>query len=111
MGILVFWILIGGFIGGFLQIIYALSDNEELSYKIIFWYAMVFYENNKDKLNFSGLIIVIVAMSLLLLPGYILIFFIMCLYQVFYKLWEAYKYIFRKNRSATKKERIKNRDD
>ena len=97
--ILAFWILIGGFIGGFLQMMFASCDDNELSFKTAFWYAMVFYENNEDRLNSAGLTIVIVAMSLLLLPGYVLIFFIVCLYKVFYKLWEAYKYVFRKDKS------------
>ena len=96
IGILIFWILISGFIGGFLQIIFALCDDNELSFKTAFWYAMVFYENNKDRLNSAGLIIIITAMSLLLLPGYVLIFFIMCLYRTLCKLWKVYKYIFRK---------------
>lgn len=77
----------------------ALFDDDELSFKTAFWYAMVFYENNEDRLNSAGLTIVIVAMSLLLLPGYVLIFFITCLYRAFYKMWEAYKHVFRKNRS------------
>ena len=94
--ILAFWILIGGFIGGFLQMMFASCDDNELSFKTAFWYAMVFYENNEDRLNSAGLTIIIVVMSLLLLPGYILIFFIVCLFKVFYKLWEAYKHIFRK---------------
>lgn len=97
--ILAFWILIGGFIGGFVQILFALSDNDELTFKTAFWYATAFYKNNEDRLNSAGLIIVIVVMSLLLLPGYVLIFFITCLYRTFYKLWEAYKHVFRKNRS------------
>ena len=95
MEILAFWILIGGFIGGFLQMMFA-SYDDELSFKTAFYYATVFYENNEDKLNSIGLTIVIVVMSLLLLPGYVLIFFIACLDKVFYKLWEVYKYIFRK---------------
>lgn len=38
--ILAFWILIGGFIiGGFVQILFALSDNDELTFKTAFWYA------------------------------------------------------------------------
>ena len=101
--ILAFWILIGGFIGGFVQMMFALGDDDELSFKVAFWYAMVFYKNNEDRLNSFGLTIVIVVMSLLLLPGYILIFFITCLYKAFYKLWGAYKYVFRKNRSNVKK--------
>ena len=96
MVILAFWILIGGFIGGFLQMMFALTDDDELSFKTAFWYAMTFYENNEDKLNSAGLTIIIVAMSLLLLPGYALIFFITCLSKAFYKLWETYKYVFRK---------------
>ena len=97
--ILAFWILIGGFIGGFLQTMFALFNDNELSFKTAFWYATTFYENNEDKLNSAGLTIVIVVMSLLLLPGYVLIFFITCLYKAVYKLWEAYKRVFRKNRS------------
>ena len=96
IGILVFWILISGFIGGFLQIIFALCDDDELSFRTAFWYAIVFYENNEDRLNSAGLAIIIVVMSLLLLPGYVSIFFIVCLHRAFCKLWEAYKYIFRK---------------
>lgn len=95
IGILVFWILVGGF-GGFLQMIFALCDDDELSFKTAFWYVMVFYENNKDRLNSAGLTIIIVTISLLLLPGYVLIFFVTCLYKAFCKLWEAYKHIFRK---------------
>ena len=94
MEILAFWILIGGFIGGFLQMMFAFGD--DLSFKTAFYYATVFYENNKDKLNSAGLTIVIVVMSLLLLPGYVLIFFIACLDKVFCKLWEVYKHVFRK---------------
>ena len=94
--ILAYWILIGGFIGGFVQILYAISNDNELSFKTAFCYARVFYENNEDRLNSAGLTIVIVAMSLLLLPGYVLIFFITCLYRAFCKLWKAYKYVFRK---------------
>jgi len=96
MGILAFWILIGGFIGGILQMMFALCDDDELSFKTAFYYATVFYENNEDKLNSAGLTIVIVIMSLLLLPGYVLIFFIACLDKVFCKLWEVYKHVFRK---------------
>ena len=96
MEILALWILIGGLIGGFVQMLFASSNGDELSFKTAFYYAMVFYENNEDKLNSAGLTIVIVVMSLLLLPGYVLIFFTMCLYKVFCKLWEAYKYVFRK---------------
>ena len=96
MNILDFWIVIGVVAGGFFQILFALYDDDELSFKTAFWYAIVFYENNKDRLNSAGLIIVIAAMSLLLLPGYVSIFFITCLYKVFRKLWETYKYIFRK---------------
>ena len=95
MEILALWILIGGFIGGFVQILFAFDD-DELSFKTAFYYATVFYENNEDKLNSAGLTIVIVIMSLLLLPGYVLIFFIACLDKVFCKLWEVYKYVFRK---------------
>lgn len=98
-GILAFWILIGGFVGGFLQLLFALSEDYELSFKSAFWYVMVFYGENEDRLNSAGLIIIIVAMSLLLLPGYVLIFFIACLSKALCKLWEAYKYVFRKDRS------------
>lgn len=76
--------------------IFASCDDDVPSFKTAFWYATVFYENNKDKLNSAGLTIVIVVMSLILLPGYALIFFIACLRKVFYKLWEVYKYVFRK---------------
>ena len=95
MEILALWILIGGFIGGILQMMFAFFD-DDLSFKSAFYYATVFYEKNKDKLNSAGLTIVIVIMSLLLLPGYVLTFFIVCLDKVFHKLWEAYKYVFRK---------------
>lgn len=98
MEILAFWILIGGFIGGFVQILFALSNDDELSFKTAFWYATVFYENNEGRLNSAGLTIIIVAMSLLLLPGYVLIFFITCLYRALRKLWEVYKHVFRKER-------------
>ena len=97
--ILAFWILTGGLIGGFLQMMFASCYNDKLSFKTAFYYVFVFYKNNESKLNSAGLTIIIVAMSLLFLPGYVLIFFIAFLDKVFHKLWEAYKYIFRKNRS------------
>lgn len=100
VGILAFWILIGGFIGGFVQMMFALGNDDELSFKTAFWYVMTFYENNEDRLNSAGLTIIIISMSLLLLPGYVLIFFIMCLYKAFCKLWELYKYVFRKGKSV-----------
>lgn len=80
--------------------LFALYDDDELSFKTAFWYVMVFYENNEDRLNSAGLTIIIVVMSLLLLPGYVLIFFITCLHRAFCKLWEAYKYIFKKNQKG-----------
>lgn len=83
---------------------FALCDDDELSFKTAFWYAMMFYENNEDKLNSAGLTIIIVIMSLLLLPGYVSIFFITCLHIAFCKLWEAYKYIFKKNQKGSKME-------
>ena len=101
--ILVFWILVGGFVGGFLQMMFATFFDDKLSFKTAFWYAIMFYENNEDKLNTAGLTIIIVAMSLLLLPGYVLTLFITCVYKAFCKLWEAYKYVFRKNKSNIKK--------
>lgn len=72
------------------------SYDDKLSFKTAFYYAMAFYKNNEGRLNSAGLTIIVVAMSLLLLPGYVLIFFIACLDKVFCKLWEAYKYVFRK---------------
>ena len=75
---------------------FASCDDYKLSFKTAFYYATVFYKNNEDKLNSAGLTIIIIVMSLLLLPGYVLIFFIACLVKVFYKLWEAYKHVFRK---------------
>ena len=77
---------------------FASCDDNEPSFKTAFYYATVFYENNKDKLNSAGLTIIIIVMSLLLLPGYVLIFFITCLYKVFSKLWKAYKYVFKKRK-------------
>lgn len=100
MNILDFWIIIGVFVGGFFQIMFALWNDDKLSFKTPFWYVMTFYENNKDKLNSIGLIIIIVAISLLLLPGYISIFIIMCLYKAFCELWEIYKYVFRKKKKV-----------
>ena len=94
MTILAIWILIGGLIGGFVQIMFASCDGDELSFKTAFYYVMEFYKNNEDRLNSVGLTIIIVAMSLLLLPGYVLIIFIACLHRAFCKFWEAYKYVF-----------------
>jgi len=102
MWILAFWLTLGSFVGGFLQIMIASCD-DKLSFKTAFWYVSIFYENNKDRLNSAGLTIAIVAISLLLLPGYILIFSVVCLHKVFDKLWKVYKYIFRKNRSKAAK--------
>ena len=75
---------------------FASCDDDKLSFKTAFYYAMAFYKNNEDRLNSAGLTIIIVVMSLTLLPGYVLIFFIACLDKVLHKLWEAYKYVFRK---------------
>lgn len=99
MVILALWIVFGGFIGGFLQMLFASYDEDIPSFRTAFWYAMKVYENNEDNLNSAGLTIIIIVMSLILLPGYILIFFVTCLRKAFCKLWEAYKYVFRKNRS------------
>lgn len=96
IGILVCWALIGGFAGGFLQMIFACAEENELSFKMAFWFAIMFYESNKDRLNAAGLTIVIIVMSLFLLPGSVLILFIMCLCKACHKLWEVYKYVFRK---------------
>jgi len=104
MDILAIWILIGGFVGGLVQIILASCADEELSFETAFYYASTFYENNKDNLNSAGLIIVIVGMSLLLLPGYVLIFIAICLHKVSFKLWEAYKYVFRKKERREEEE-------
>ena len=98
MAILSVWMLIGGFIGGVVQMMFASCDDDEPSFKTAFWYVRVFHENNEDRLNSAGLTIVIAAMSLLLLPGYVLIFLITCLYKAFCKLWEAYKCVFRKEK-------------
>lgn len=104
MVILAFWILIGGIVGGFLQMMFASCDDNKLSFKTAFYYVTIFYRNNEDKLNSVGLTIIIIVISLLLLPGYVLIFFIACLDKVFYKLWEAYKYVFRKKTEVMKNE-------
>ena len=94
--LLTLWLLLGGFIGGFIQTMLSFAEENELSLKTAFYFATVFYENNVDRLNYAGLTIIIVAMSLLLLPGSVLVLFIACLYQVLCKLWQVYKYVFRK---------------
>lgn len=94
--LLAFWILIGGFVGCFCQMLYASAWDEELSFETAFWFAKMFYINNEDHLNLAGLIIVIVILQLLILPGSILTVFIVSLQKILCKLWDGYKHIFRK---------------
>ena len=95
--LLIGWLLIGGFLGGFIQMISAFTEYDELDYDIAIWFAATFYENNCEQLNSAGLIIGVTVISIVVLPGSVLIIALSALQKIINKLWSLYKRAFRKN--------------
>lgn len=93
--LLIGWLLIGSFFGGFVQTMIASAEDGEVGFNSAFWYAQTFYENNCEQLNRAGLIIGITFISILVLPGSILIIGISAFMKLMEKLWGLYKYIFK----------------
>lgn len=93
------WILFGGFIGGFIQMFLAhASNSDDLNFPDAFWFAMNFYECYEEDLNRAGLIIGVVFISLLVLPGSILIILITAFKKLLEKMWALFKYTFRRRK-------------
>lgn len=90
------WILLGGLIGGIIQLL--INFPEDMSYSDAFWFAMQFYDHYEKDLNRAGLIIGIVFISLLVLPGSILIILITAFNKLLEKMWTLFKYIFRRRK-------------
>lgn len=94
--LLIGWLIIGGFLGGFAQVVFAFTEFEELDYDIAFWFARIFYLNNCEQLNRAGLIIGITFISIVVLPGSILIIILSAIQKLINKLWDLYKHVFRR---------------
>lgn len=92
------WVLLGGLFGGIVQIIFAMQDTDEISYNTAFWFVTHFYETYSDQINRVGIIVAIVFISVLVLPGTLLILILVTLGKLFSAFWEAFKFAFRKRR-------------
>lgn len=95
------WVLLGGLFGGIVQIIFAMQDTDEISYNTAFWFVSHFYETYSDQINRAGIIVAIVFISVLILPGSLLIIAFVTLSKLFSAFWEAFKFVFRKRRGDT----------
>ena len=94
------WVLLGGLFGGIVQIIFAMQDTDEISYNTAFWFAAHFYETYSDQINRVGIIVAIVFISVLILPGSLLIIALVTLSKLFSAFWKAFKFVFRERRGA-----------
>ena len=94
------WVLLGGLFGGIVQIIFAMQGTDELSYDTAFWFAAHFYETYSDQINRIGIIVAIVFISVLILPGSLLIIAFVTLSKLFSAFWKAFKFVFRKRRGS-----------
>ena len=93
------WILLGGLFGGIVQIIFAMDTSYTIDNPSIadaFYFATNFYETYKDKINCVGLAIVITFISVLVLPGSILIIVLFTLKLLGLKMWKIFMHVFRK---------------
>ena len=86
------WVILGGLFGGIVQIIFAMQDTDELSYNTAFWFATYFYKTYSDQINRAGIIVAIVFISVLILPGSLLIIAFVTLSKLFSEFWEAFKF-------------------
>ena len=96
--LIVAWTILGGLFGGLVQIMFAMQDTDELSFNTAFWFATHFYETYSDQINRAGIIVAIVFISVLILPGSLLIIVFATLSKLFSIFWEAFKFVFRKRR-------------
>lgn len=90
------WLIIGALIGGLVQMLFSIFENNNVSFNAALWFANEFYKWNKPQLNRAGLIIGIVLISLFCLPGSALIIVIVAIIKLMSKLWELFLYMFRK---------------
>ena len=95
------WILLGGLFGGLVQIVFDMQDTDEFSYNTAFWFVTHFYETYSDQINSAGIIVAIVFISVLILPGSLLIIALVTLSKLFSAFWKAFKFAFRKRRDNT----------
>ena len=90
------WLIVGALIGGLVQMLFSLFENNNVSFNAALWFANEFYKWNKSQLNRAGLIIGIVLISLFCLPGSAMIIVIVAIIKLMSKLWELFLYMFRK---------------
>jgi len=90
------WLLVGGFVGSFIQPIYAWAQIDAFSFAVAFWFARTFYENYCDQLNCAGLIIGTAFISIFVLPGSIFILVVTASIKLMNNLWNLFKYVFRR---------------
>ena len=95
--LLIGWLIVGGLFGSLIQMMLAYTEIDELDYDMAFWFAITFYENNCEQLNRAGLIIGVTFISIIVLPGSILIIVLSAIQKLVNKLWSLYKHVFRKN--------------
>lgn len=95
------WVLLGGFLGGVIQIIFATYESmmDEISFSCAFYFATCFYNNYKDELNTAGLILAIACIVIVTLPGSVLILLLLSLKELLVAIWKVFKLIFRKKES------------
>jgi len=94
--LLVGWLLLGGIFGGLIQMLIASAEDDEVGFNAAFWYAQTFYENNCEQLNRAGLIIGVTFISIIVLPGSVLIIALAVIQKLINILWNLYKCVFRK---------------
>ena len=94
--ILIAWIAIGGFIGGIIQIIYSMTDTDDISFYNAFWFAIDFYETYHDQINCVGMTLAIIIISVFVLPGSLAIVFLVMFGKLLSCFWRGFMYIFKK---------------
>ena len=92
------WVFLGGLIGGFIQYILAMYNKDELSLSDAFYFSTSLHETYSDEINCAGLIIAIAFITVLTLPGSVLIVAIFMLKKLILAIWDSYKYIFKKRK-------------
>ena len=90
------WLVSGVIFGGFVQFMFSYIDTDSLTPLAAFWVAIEFYDAYHDQINGLGLIIGIAFISIAVLPGSILILFISAIIWILLKMWDAFKFVFRR---------------
>lgn len=96
--IVVIWALVGGIFGGLVQMMFASQDRtwNNIEFGDAFWFVRNFWFMHEDQLNRAGLIIGSIFITILVLPGSLLLIAMSVLFRVFEQLFRLFKYIFRK---------------